>query len=377
MITEQVVTYIKEQLTRGIARDKIRANLLAAGWLEEDVNQAFSFAQPNTQVADLKIAPTFAAQDKIYIEKPIDKSEILKKDEPLMPILKRDSVSAENPVKTVGNPVENINSLNPVTTSPVVSNIPVEFAVKPIVSPVINSTISPAVNPVASLGVNPIVNPYPEVFVTNQFPSENKPYQPPVRKEFKATKSGSGLKVIALLLVIILIGANVYLWIFLFPKIDQANMNSQNKIQAQNEIPTDQTTRDLNTQVVDTLPNTDTKAPFDPLLLPANKLQMAASNYFAKYNSYGGVSMPMGSCRAAATVFVDPIFKAALSEMSTIDTNVPQCALIGDDKPNKKIRTIGYVVYIPIGDAGYCIDNTGAAIAVTSIPTGKTCTSGL
>ncbi len=43
MINQQLLNYIKQQLQRGVDREKIKNSLLANGWQETDINEAFVF----------------------------------------------------------------------------------------------------------------------------------------------------------------------------------------------------------------------------------------------------------------------------------------------------------------------------------------------
>ena len=44
MINQQILDYIKQQLQQGIPKETISSNLLSQGWLQQDVNEAFSQA---------------------------------------------------------------------------------------------------------------------------------------------------------------------------------------------------------------------------------------------------------------------------------------------------------------------------------------------
>jgi hypothetical protein len=372
MITQQVVTYIKEQLSRGTDREKIRSNLMSAGWLEEDISQAFSFAEPNLPNVALKIAPTFAVENEVSKEVPVDKTIVANKEPEYIPILKRDNpapvikevapVSMDNPVKeTPVSPVE--TSVTPEIKMVSQPEKPINPA--PILSTVQQTVMSPAVNMGSVMPQGRSI----QVDTVRTFGDEG-PMTLPV-----SSSSSKSLKIIAALLALVLVLGNLYIWLVVFPK-----MNNVSTVNQEQQKLVDQSARVLDTSTVLTN-NEPTVVPQNPneeFLVPTNKLQSAASAFFVKYNSYGGASMPMGSCNAAGTVFVDASVKSALNELSTVAGRVPQCALIGDDSPSStKVRTVTYIVYIPMEDGGYCIDSTGAALVVPQKPTGLSCTAAL
>ena len=117
MITEQIINYIKDQITRGIAKEKIMSNLRAAGWVEEDIIEAFSFAQPTGDInAVVKIAPAFAVEREIPKEEPVNKTEILREEEEatsFTPILKKDTEINLNPLR----PIESSFEAKPIINS--------------------------------------------------------------------------------------------------------------------------------------------------------------------------------------------------------------------------------------------------------------------
>lgn len=380
MITQQVVTYIKDQLARGTAREKIRSNLISAGWVESDIDQAFSFAEPAGQNAALKIAPAFAVPDEVRVEKPVDKTEISKPQNEAMPILKRDNpkpiepnlntfssgaaaINAEaaqgitSPAASVGtNP---ISVVDPKPIEPVMPAGPT--AVMPTISPLSSSPIVSSVNPASPTGMQSDVRTF------------NSPVVNTIQKP--ASTGGSPvLKFIAFVLFLLLIIGNAYLWLIVFPASNKINTPIAMPVENSNITPNDQITRE--TVPTENIVGTGTN-PTLFLETQAKQIHSAASAYFSKYNTYGGTSMPLGSCSASGTVFSDTFIKNALSELSNITGRVPQCALASDENPSANIRTISYIVYIPMEDAGYCIDSTGAAIVVSKIPNGLNCASGL
>lgn len=391
MITQQVVTYIKDQLSRGMARDKIRSNLLSAGWVAVDIDQAFSFAEPAGQNAALKIAPAFAVPDEVRKESPVDKSAMASTNENLtMPILKKDNPApAEINLNSFSNAASAaINSVANPAVSPVINPAPTSIASElnqasqPAANPVSSSpAVMPVISPLSSPSINAMQNPNPALAEVARVAVS------PVKQDIVRTfsnesvitvgpkKSSGLLKAIATFLTIILIGGNIYLWVIVFPAIDKLNtpMNEQ----VQNTVQNQQVTRDSAPveNVVDS--NINNISPAEELVAPAADLQTKASAYFSKYNTYGGASMALGSCNASGTVFSDNTVKSAINNLANVSGRVPQCALIGDDKPSSKVRTVAYIVYVPMEDAGFCVDSSGAAIVVSKTPTGLNCASGL
>jgi hypothetical protein len=387
MITQQVVTYIKEQLSRGTAREKIRSNLLSAGWLEEDINQAFSFAEPNVPNAALKIAPAFAVENEIVKEIPVDKTSILKKDTEFMPILKKDQPTASpEPFvsQEINRPIAPVQ-INEQTTldkpSEVIQNI--------------NSVVAPEVK--MATQPEPLVNPAPTSSMVQQtvmspavsfgaiMPKSNSIQVDTVRTfsddggvtKLNNNKPSSVLKFIVVFLTIVLILGNLYMWMIVFPGMDNSNKKT---VSLNEELVSDQQlTREMDVNSIDAVNNISVPVnPPEEFLVPTNKIQIAASSFFAKYNSYGGASMPMGSCNASGTVFSDVGVKSSLDELSTVTGRIPQCALGSDTNiDSTKIRTVSYMIYLPMEDGGYCIDSTGASLVVSKIPTGLSCTAGL
>ncbi len=393
MITQQVVTYIKDQLTRGMTREKIRSNLLSAGWVATDIDQAFSFAEPSGQNAALKIAPAFAVPDEVRKESPVDKAAMsTANDSFTMPILKKD-----NPV----SPEINLNSFSnaaSAASTPSVSNMPAASIAAelnqnsmPAVSPASNPNpagpaVMPIISPLANPGINTMQSPVKES------PVASSPAVSPVKTDIVRTfsneavsiapaKSSKFLKAIAVFLTVVLVLGNLYLWIVVFPAINKLNtpIAANDSVNASvNENTNQQIARDTipNETVVESV-KTATVSPAEELSVPAMDLQSKASLYFSKYNTYGGASMALGSCNASGTVFSDNAVKSAIDKLANVSGRVPQCALIGDDKPSSKVRTVSYIVYVPMEDAGFCVDSSGAAIVVSKTPTGLNCASGI
>jgi len=59
MTNQQLLDYIKQQLSQGVSREVISSNLLSQGWQQQDINEAFSatenksvIAQPNVMTDD-------------------------------------------------------------------------------------------------------------------------------------------------------------------------------------------------------------------------------------------------------------------------------------------------------------------------------------
>ena len=373
MITDQIINYIKDQLTRGVSRDKIRTNLLAAGWEEVDIKQAFSFAEPNSQPAVLKIAPSFAVSDDMEKESSVDKASLTKNDEPYVPILKKDPQP------------------NPVYTNPTVNETkPIEPAVQPTVQPAV-SPINPT-NPVRPDSVSQPINQFQNQTLNQSQPLTQNNNQPTnsilvVRKnpndvlknfgdegQITKPKASGILKSIAIFLAIIVVIGNAFVWLYVFPKIDK----TQNQKMA-----VDVLNKGIEKQVArgEVTPNPDSQmpndiSPVDALKNPSITFKNATAAYFTKNNSYGNTAILFSSCTTPNTVFVDPSVKNALDQISAISKGFPYCSLATDDA-TKKNRMTSYLVYLPMGEAGYCIDSTGASIVVTKKPTGTSCVSGL
>jgi hypothetical protein len=377
MITQQVVTYIKEQLSRGTAREKIRSNLLSAGWLEEDVNQAFSFAEPNLPNASLKIAPDFAVENEISKEIPVDKTSILKKDTEFIPVLKRDepATSPESiTTQEINRPVAPVQmNEQTVLNNTLIPEIKMAIQPEPLVNPDPASSMvqQTVMSPAVSFGSIMPKGSSIQVDTVRTLSDDGGIIKP------NNTKPSNFLKFIAIILTFILITGNLYIWLIFFPGMNNSN---QSNISLDEELISDQQlTRDIDTTPIDTMNTISIPVnPPEEFLIPTNKIQLAASSFFSKYNSYGGTSMPMGSCNASGTVFSDVGVKSSLDELSTIAGRVPQCALGSDTNINAtKIRTVSYMIYLPMEDGGYCIDSTGASLIVSKIPTGLSCTAGL
>ena len=194
----------------------------------------------------------------------------------------------------------------------------------------------------------------------------------------------SVLKSLALFLTIVLIVGNVFLWLFVMPKIDKQNQEKNTALNTQNELDNAvaQNPRQIanveneETNSIAPFGNTGSTNTVEVLKQPSLLFKNGADAYFVKYNTYGSVAMSLGSCGASSTVFSDTMVKSALSEMTGLTKNIPQCSLATDDTV-KKNRMTQYLVYVPMDKGGYCIDNTGAAIVVTKKPTTISCVSGL
>lgn len=357
MITDQIINYIKDQITRGVAREKIRTNLISAGWEEADINQAFSFAEPNGEPAVLKIAPSFAVVDKVEKETSIDKISLTKDDQPYMPILKKDT---DQKVDT--NPV--YNPIRPadekITTLQSTADAYSHSKEKPVTENVTNE------KPKESILV--VRNNKPNDVISN-FGDEG---------ELKKPKTSSVLKNLVLFLFLILLIGNGFLWFYLFPKMDTEKQNvnnlNQNNNQAEQKI-REVIPKDTNPPAnpPDTSLNT---SPIEALKNPTNTFKTYTTNYFTKNNSYGTTPMLLSSCNAPNTVFVDANVKKTLNQISAISKGLPYCSL-GTDDTTKKNRMTSYLVYLPMDEAGYCIDSTGASLIVTKKPIGTSCVTAL
>lgn len=372
MITQQVVNYIKEQLSRGIARDKIRSNLASAGWLEEDINQAFTFAEPNLPNATLKIAPAFAVENEIPKETPVDKSSVLKQNSEYIPILKKDTPEINTQPSAS---VNEIRPVMPVETVPV-TNTNLEN-INSRVLPEIKNTATPGsvfnnpalVDTVQKTVMSPAVNAMPSSVGSSSIQVDtvrtlNSNMATPVKE------TSSFLKFIAVLLFFILLIGNVYIWVFALPNMNQNPLTKEIPIEESSQIVREVdltiTPENINVLPIDTVSG--------DFAVPSLELQSAATNFFTKYNSYGGTAMSMGSCNASGTVFVDPAVQSSLNKLSGLTGRVPQCALMADNNPSlQNTRTVGYVIYIPMESGGHCIDSTGASIKVSNLPTGSSC----
>lgn len=343
MITEQVITYIKDQLTRGISRDKIKSNLTAAGWLEADVTQAFSFAEPKGESAALKIAPKFAVEDIAPKETPIDKSS-LATDNQYMPILKRDSTPDTPPLQdAMTQNIKRSPLLQPLETSPFQNSE--------------STTIS----------INP----------SNIMPSRNDQFsEKPLRTSgdkgiiIKAKTSGA-LKSLAIFLFLILIVGNLFLWMILYPNMQkipaETNQDTNNLIENSN-----QTGRNSDDRILPEQSDSNTVITNDELNIPAQVLQQAAGTYYAANNSFGTTATFMINCASASGVFADNTVKKALNDISVMSKTNPKCSL-GIDDATKPNRATSYLVYIPMQMGAFCIDSTGAAFSISQEPKGTFC----
>ncbi len=355
MITDQVINYIKDQLVRGISRDKIKSNLLAAGWIPDDVNQAFSFAEPRGESAALKIAPAFAVQDPVEKEIPVDKSSITKDEEPFKPILKSDPQPAvantfSMPQTQPANPIQ---AAQPMTQPSTVQPSPIESTASPMMQGVSTSMLSAR----------------PQVETTKEFNFGDDGV-------IKKPKASAVLKSLAIFLAIVLIVGNAYLWVFAFPALNKVSSTNEvaqmpqvveeldNTQQGREEvvIPEEETTSNA------TLTNEDNK-----LKVPVEVLQNSAATYFAKNNSYGSKAVTLTSCATAGGVFTDSLVRKNLGDIAALSNTDPKCSL-GSDDP-KKIRMTSYLVYIPMNNGGYCADSTGAALMVSQEPKTTFCAS--
>lgn len=348
MITEQVIAYIKDQLARGISRDKIKSNLTAAGWLDADVTQAFSFAEPKGESAALKIAPSFAVENAVVQETPIDKSSLATENS-YIPILKRDSTSGDTvPVENpISKKIEQSPILQPFQTSSMMSSPSTNVAVSP-------STIMPgrstesAEKPLRTFGDEGIVM---------------KP------------KTSGALKSLAVFLFLIFIVGNLFLWMVVYPGLSKQNpllnQNTDVTMQAQ-AAASNQTGRTNTDNILSEDSNPATVVMSDELNVPAQVLGQAAGAYYAANNSFGTTVEVMVNCTSATGVFTDNTVKKALNDISTISKSIPKCSLSADDatKPN---RITSYLVYIPMQTGAFCIDSTGAAFSVSQEPKGTFC----
>lgn len=61
MINQQLVDYIKNQMAQNIDQQKIKQNLLGAGWLENDIDQAMDSAMGRTIPQPPMVATTSGA----------------------------------------------------------------------------------------------------------------------------------------------------------------------------------------------------------------------------------------------------------------------------------------------------------------------------
>lgn len=340
MITEQIINYIKDQIKRGMPHEKIRSNLLAAGWIEEDIKQAFSFANPDGQNAALKIAPSFAVEDPIVKESPVDKTEVTAGDKPYIPVLKRD----EKPLA---------NNIHPSDES-----------------------LMTMVKTEQSLAGSPKTIDDDFLRKVNEFNNQPKNFK---RPDSIQNKNSSGfLKSLVVVLVLILIIGNAFVW-FVYPKytgpIFSAKNNEQMLIQDNiNEF--NQEDRTVENQDVDSLNSSSNISIIKDLLNEANFLKTASIDYFSKNNSYGSTAIKLSNCGISGTIFVDPLVRKSLENITTITNNIPKCSLESDDDV-KKNRMTSYLVYVPVGDMGYCIDSQGASLMVGQEPQNTSCLSSI
>ena len=356
MITDQIINYIKDQINRGVAREKIRTNLISAGWEESDINQAFSFAEPNGQPAVLKIAPSFAVTDNLEKESSIDKTELTKNDQPYTPILKKDS--EENKPYSPARPADEKITVMPTSLNNTVS---------------LNQTQNPLMQnsekPKESILV--VRNNKPNDVIRN-FGDEG---------ELKKPKTSSSLKNLALFLVLILLAGNGFLWFYLLPKMDSNKIN--NNLNNEQQLNNQQQVREVVPNPDNVVPNpnnpnpiaSDT-SPIEALKNPTITFKTYTTNYFTKNNSYGTTPMLLSSCNTPNTVFTDANVKKTLDQISAISKGLPYCSLATDDT-TKKNRMTSYLVYLPMDEAGYCVDSTGASLIVTKKPTGTSCVTAL
>ncbi len=391
MITQQVVTYIKDQLARGTDRTKIRTNLISAGWVESDINQAFSFAEPAGQSAAVKIAPAFAIEEEMKPKIPVDKTEI--NLDPVMPVLQKDSekkepsnLSAFAYGEPAQMPVQNtpkepaLKQQAPEASNDIV--MPTLQTQPEVASPKIEASLNNIVK--TPLSTSPMLSSIPasspikntiETDVVRNFESASGPAMNSVVK-----KSGSPvLKVIAFLLFLVLILGNAYMWFVVWPGMQVVNMDTSNN-SMNNSM---QSERTANTEIENVVATAETSNQIvmnpvsNELAIPASSLLSSAANYFTQFNSYGSVNMSLGSCAVSGTVFSNMDVKKSIEDMSRITGRVPQCALSTDASSTVANRTTNYLVYIPMEDGGYCVDSTGASLMVSKSPTGTSCATGL
>lgn len=356
MITEQVITYIKDQLARGISRDKIKSNLLAAGWMQEDVDQAFSFASPQGQSAALKIAPAFAVENPEEKEIPVDKTTLTQGEEGFRPILKRDPEPATSSFTAM--PVEKA-SLSMEAQSTNLNPQPAASAFE--TAPLVNTQMA-----------MPAMAPNVQTMASFESTSTVRPMSP-LRTVKTSPKTSGFLKALAFLLFAVLVGGNAYLWLITAPAMEKSALNTE-------QLPLQETT---NTQEVRMIPDATFEESNLPeenatltsqganLEIPVRVFQNAAASYFAKNSSYGTKAAVLVSCDSAGGVFADPGVKKNLSDISALANTTVQCSLAADDA--SKARMTSYLVYVPLGTGGYCADSTGAALMVSKQPTGTFC----
>lgn len=349
MITEQVITYIKDQLARGISRDKIKSNLLAAGWMQEDVDQAFSFASPQGQSAALKIAPAFAVENPEEKEIPVDKTALTQGEESFRPILKRDPEPVTNSFTAMPMDAQPTN-LNPQPTAPVFET-----------APLVNTQMA-----------IPATAPNVQTMASFENTSTVRPMSP-LRTVKTSPKTSGFLKALAFLLFAVLVGGNAYLWLIAAPAMKKSALNTQ-------QLPLEETTNTQEARMIPDATFEESNLPEENatltsqganLEIPVRVFQNAAASYFAKNSSYGTKAAVLASCDSAGGVFADPGVKKNLSDISALANTTVQCSLAADDA--SKARMTSYLVYIPLGTGGYCADSTGAALMVSKQPTGTFC----
>lgn len=328
MITQQIIAYIQEQIKRGKEKSLIENNLRAAGWAEEDIREAFSFANPNTENAALKIAPAFAVEREEVKEVPVDKEELTKGES-------KPSFTPMTPVNTV-TPVSYVAPVEKVETK----NIDLqkfETINKPAETPIVSS--------------NPILN-----------------AKPILQNKISANTGGASklLKRIALVLFIVLVLGNIYIWYFVFPKVG-ANTNlvqSQNQNPSQSSFIKEGEVTSPNTQV--------SNLPADISNL-ANVLSGAGSAYFTKNNSYGTNSVTLSTCSTVKNSFFSDTNVQTIITAMVGSGYAMQCAL-GADTSGKLKQAVSFMVYAVNKDGqNYCIDSTGAVMNVPGKPMGDLC----
>ncbi len=178
MITLDLVEFIEKEEKNGTPREKIKSELLSAGWLAEDIEEGFqkvapAFVVPKTvEPVAPKIQTTFTpalsaspAEPKVDIVVPAE----IKNPEP-------EKISEVKPVEPT-QPVQPTPSAQ--TVAPIVKNIEPQISVAPIVEPVPVSAPAPELvsTPEVKIDSNiepetPKIDPYREV-VKEEKPIEN------------------------------------------------------------------------------------------------------------------------------------------------------------------------------------------------------------
>lgn len=341
MITEQIVKYIKDQLASGKPRERVKNNLLSAGWTQEDVDQAFSFAEPVKNLQTINIAPTFAVENQTAKPEPVDKASILNQEDTFIPVLKKDNEVLGAYKPPFQPPVQN-NFEQPV--SPVVPNIPA-ISITPPIMP-IQQTFTPQENVVTDRQINVSSTP----------------------------KKKHTLAFVTIILLLLAVLGNGYLWLVVDPNLNQENQeliqqNVDDLVQVEKPVTE---TEDIIVTPVDTNTQNEVTVAENDILLLGSVLQNFAGQYFDKYNAYGNTAMSLGSCNASGTVFADTNVKKTLDDIFAITKTPGKCALFTDT--SNLNRSVSYMVYIPIKQGeGYCLDSTGAALLLTQEPTGEKC----